>query len=68
MSDKVVGWCTVNTKGVLELNDRHPNPVPAIKRHAKQIRNNNERKMQFANALHISAKMRVPLHQIIETP
>lgn len=68
MSDKVVGWCPVNAMGVLELNDRHPNPVPVIKRHAKQIRNNNERKIQFANALHISTKMRVPLHHIIETP
>jgi len=68
MSDEILGWRSVNAIGILELNDRHPNPLPAIKRHAKQIRNNKERKMQFSNALHISAKMRVPLRQIIVMP
>jgi len=65
---EILGWRPVNAKGILELNDRHPNPPPAIKRHAKQIRNNKERKMQYSNALYISTKMRVPLNQIIVMP
>ncbi|TYS59524.1 hypothetical protein FZC76_22090 [Sutcliffiella horikoshii] len=66
MSNEVLGRCRDNAKGVLELNDRHPNPVPAIKRHAKQIRNNKERKILFSTACQASKKMNVPLNQIIE--
>lgn len=62
----VRGNCKINKQGILNLSNQTPfDRIPAIKRHAKNIKKGNLKEMQYGNALHLSSSFGIPLNQII---
>lgn len=65
MERDLKGLCELNKDGVLNLYNRYQNKIPAIKRHAENILNNRDSKIQYSNALNLSLIKRIPLNEII---
>lgn len=68
MKKDLKGLCELNKKGILKLYYSYRNQIPAIKRHAENILNNRDSKIQYGNALNLREITGVPLNEIIENP
>lgn len=66
MKIEIQGLCELNKKGILKLYNRYGNQIPAIKRHAENILNNKQSKIQYCNALNLSEILKIDLDEIIE--
>jgi|APAga8741244001_1050109.scaffolds.fasta_scaffold02395_7 hypothetical protein len=68
MNKELKGLCEINKKGILKLYNHYQNQIPAIKRHAENILNKRDSKIQYSTALYLSSSIGIDLDEIIEKP
>jgi hypothetical protein len=67
MKTDLKGLCKLNKKGILRLYGIYQDQIPLIKRHAENILNNRDSKIQYGNAIYLSSIIGIDLNEIIES-
>lgn len=65
---QLIGLCDVNVLGLLDLYYNHSISSPAIRRHVKEIENNEPSQMEFGNANQLSEAAGIPINKIVNIP